>query len=217
MSYGRNHISFLKLISLTIVALCLSPSLSVAQEISQVDFSVEGSKVNITYNIRNCSGNEDYDVRLLLGQNGDLTEIKSGLSGDIEHVSCGSSNTIVWDVLSDREELKGPIFFAVEILRSHLVVTEESPVAYETDDEEMGDDGSAGSVPYGDPIRDQGKGHMATIRPHQNLLLPLVSILQLGVRIAYEQTRSVASHGRPPAVFQKQSGSASSPLRTRRR
>ena len=84
-----------------------------------MDFEVINNTVKITYDIGGCSGDKNYDIRLLLGKDGKLTEISSGLSGDIESVPCGSSNTILWDVLSDRPELKGRIYFAVEVQRTH--------------------------------------------------------------------------------------------------
>lgn len=181
--------------------------------------------MNITYNITDCSGSEDYDVRLFLRQNGDLTEIKCGLSGDIEHVTCGSSNTIVWDVLNDREELKGPIFFAVEILRTHPLATDESPIAYES-----GDSRRDGAVPYGDPADDESESYprqntypQQNSYPRQNVYPPPFGFFQLGARIAFEQARAaILSHGRPTVIFQKPSGSSgswgsSSPQRTRRR
>lgn len=206
---GRSDTSFLRLIFVTILATCLSPSISHAQEIAGVDFTVNGSRVEITYDIVACSGSEDYDVRVFLGQDGDLLEIKQGLRGDLEHVTCGSSNTIVWDVLSDREELKGPVFFAVEILRTHPVVfTEEYPIAYEDDR-----DRSAGSVPYGDA----GPGSPDTYLRQQRTFLALARILQFGAWIASEQTRAaIRSHGRPHVVFEKRSGTAV-PQRTRQR
>jgi hypothetical protein len=145
MSDAQKNTSSLRLVYLVTLAACLVPSISRAQQITHVDFEVTGSTVKISYDVTACSGNEDFDVRLLLGQDGDLTEIKRGLSGDLEHVACESSNIILWDVLTDREELKGPIFFAVEILRTHPIVAEESPIAFESDDGKP-----AGAVPHGD-------------------------------------------------------------------
>ncbi|HEX6893591.1 MAG TPA: hypothetical protein VF141_22925, partial [Chryseolinea sp.] len=74
-----------------------------------------------TYDIAGCSQDENYDVKLSLGSEAGLDEITRGLSGDIKEVPCGSSRVILWDVLSDRDELKGQIYFAVEIQRIHHV------------------------------------------------------------------------------------------------
>jgi hypothetical protein len=93
--------------------------LSQAQKISNVDFEVIDNTVRISYDIGECSEEKNYDVKLSLGHDGKLTEITNGLSGDIEKVSCGPLKTIVWDVLSDRSELKGRIYFVVEIQRIH--------------------------------------------------------------------------------------------------
>lgn len=120
MRNGRNHtFSPRNVTFLLILTACLFSHLSPAQKITNVDFEVIGSDVKISYDIDGCSGDKNYDVRLLLGKDGKLTEISHGLSGDIENVPCGSSNTITWDVLSDRHELKGRIYFAVEVQRIH--------------------------------------------------------------------------------------------------
>lgn len=205
---GRIYVSSSRTGYLFILATCLFPSISLAQEITNVDFTVNESKVEITYDITACSGNEDYDVRLFLGQDGALLEIKQGLSGDLEHVTCGSSNMIVWDVLSDREELKGPIFFAVEILRVHPVVTDEYPIAYD-------DERPAGAVPYGNSDSSPAMAR----QPRPKAYLAPFGIFQLGAWIAFEQTRAVIhSHHRPNVVFQKRpSPAAPDPKRTRQR
>jgi len=104
---------------LLILTACLFSHLSHSQKITNVDFEVFESAVKITYDIGGCSGDKTYDIRVLLGMDGKLTELSRGLSGDIENVPCGSSKTITWNVLSDRPELKGRIYFAVEVLRTH--------------------------------------------------------------------------------------------------
>src|SRR6187200_108188 len=107
---------------LLILTACLFSHLSHSQKITNVDFEVIDNAVKITYDIGGCSGDKNYDIRVLIGKDGKLTEISRGLSGDLENVPCGSSNTITWDVLSDRQELKGRIYFAVEVLRTHSTI-----------------------------------------------------------------------------------------------
>jgi len=120
MRNGRNHTSPPRKVTfLLILTACLFSHLSHSQKITNVDFEVIDNAVKITYDIGGCSGDKNYDIRVLLGRDGKLTEISRGLSGDLENVPCGSSNTITWDVLSDREELRGRIYFAVEVLRTH--------------------------------------------------------------------------------------------------
>jgi hypothetical protein len=120
MRNGRNHTSPPRNITyLLILTACLFSHVSHSQKITNVDFEVTGNIVKISYDIDGCSGDKNYDIRLLLGKDGKLTEISHGLSGDIENVPCGSSNTITWDVLSDRQELTGRIYFAVEVQRWH--------------------------------------------------------------------------------------------------
>src|SRR5688572_4116366 len=120
MGNGRNRTSSPRnLTFLLILTACLSSHLSHSQKITNVDFEVMDNAVKITYDIDGCSGDKHYDNTLLLGKDGKLTEISSGLSGDIENVPCGNSNTIISDVLSDRHELKGRNYFAVEVRRMH--------------------------------------------------------------------------------------------------
>jgi len=126
MVIGRSHTVGSKIAVLLTAAACLFSLESYSQKITHVDFEVVGGTVKISYDIDDCSGDKTYDVRVLLGKGGDLTEIRRGLSGDTESVSCGPSKTITWDVLSDREELEGRIYFAVEVYRTHAAFAKES-------------------------------------------------------------------------------------------
>jgi hypothetical protein len=96
--------------ALTLVS-CLMTSLCFSQKVSNVDFDVVGNSVQIRYDIDDCGSDKTYDVRVFLGRDGEMTEIRRGLNGDVENVSCGSSKAITWDVLSDREELAGRVYF----------------------------------------------------------------------------------------------------------
>ena len=208
MNERRNGITISRLIHLVILVGCVYPFISHAQEITHVDFTVNGSTVKITYDITTCSGNEDYDIRVLLAHDGNLSEIKRGLSGDIEHVGCGSSNIIVWDVLSDREELKGSIFFSVEILRAHPIITEESLIADEPDD-----DGPDGLVPYGDPLADP----IVTYPSRQRAYAAPLGLFQVASWILFEQARAaIHAHGRPNAIIQGRSMPAFPPRKRHR-
>jgi hypothetical protein len=102
-----------------ILTASLTSHLTFSQKITNVDFEVMSNTVKVTYDITGCSEDENYDVKLSLGSEGEVTEITRGLSGDIKEVSCGSSRVILWDVLSDRNELTGQVYFAVEIQRIH--------------------------------------------------------------------------------------------------
>ena len=116
------HVSTSRNLTCLLVVMAAFFSRTYAQKITNVDFEVVESTVRIHYDIAGCSGDENYDVKLLLGRNGRLTQIDNGLSGDLKRVPCGSSNTIIWDVLSDRDELKGRIYFVVEIQGTHEVL-----------------------------------------------------------------------------------------------
>jgi hypothetical protein len=122
MRKGRNF-GALQCLVLVLTA-CLFSHLSYSQKVTNVDFEVQGNTVKINYDLHGCPGQQTYDIKLSLGQNGVLTEITRGLSGDVKDVWCGSSKVILWDVLSDRDELKGSIYFAVEIAKAYPVVRE---------------------------------------------------------------------------------------------
>ncbi|MEJ1240263.1 hypothetical protein WBG78_19130 [Chryseolinea sp. T2] len=125
MVVGRNYTSVACVVACVLAfAASLIPIVSYSQKITNVDFEVVGDKVDITYDIEDCSGDKTYDLRVMLGMDGQLMEIERGLKGDVESVDCGSSKRITWDVLSDREELAGKIYFAVEIYRTHNVIVE---------------------------------------------------------------------------------------------
>lgn len=111
-------LSFQAILSVCTLHLCYS------QKISNVDFEVIGNTVRINYDIAACSEDETYDIKLMLGSNGELTEISRGLSGDIKDVPCGSSKLILWDVLSDRDDLQGQVYFAVDIGQVHRIIHE---------------------------------------------------------------------------------------------
>jgi hypothetical protein len=118
MGIGGNHTAYCAKLFLALAA-CATSHLSYSQKITDVDFEVAGNTVKIYYDINGCAEDESYDLTLSLGNNGELTEISHGLSGDVRDVPCGSSKVILWDVLADRDELKGQVFFAVEIQRVH--------------------------------------------------------------------------------------------------
>jgi hypothetical protein len=120
MRKGRNHTAFPWNVTLMLILTAsLTSHLTFSQKITNVDFEVMSNTVKVTYDITGCSEDENYDVKLSLGSEGEVTEITRGLSGDIKEVSCGSSRVILWDVLSDRNELTGQVYFAVEIQRIH--------------------------------------------------------------------------------------------------
>lgn len=122
MGHRRNHTSYLRVTFALTFAPVLFINLSHAQKITNVDFQVIDNRVKISYDISDCNGGKSYDIRLSLGKDGKVTTITNGLSGDIKKVPCGSSNSITWDVLSDREELTGRIYFVVEVERIHTEI-----------------------------------------------------------------------------------------------
>jgi len=126
MAGFRNHASIPGNAATALMLLgCLMTSLCFSQKITNVDFDVVGNTVQIRYDIDDCGSDKTYDLRVFVGKDGEMTEIKRGLRGDVESVSCGPSKAVTWDVFSDREELAGRIYFAVEIYRTHPVMMKE--------------------------------------------------------------------------------------------
>jgi hypothetical protein len=139
MRKARNDTVFpCNAILMLILTASVTSHLSYSQKITNVDFEVIGNTVKISYDIKGCSEDKNYDIKLSLGREGELTEISRGLSGDIKNVSCGSSKVILWDVLSDRNELKGQVYFGVEIQRIHQ---EPQQIQEEIQDTESIDEG----------------------------------------------------------------------------
>jgi hypothetical protein len=132
MGNSRNHASPFNVTLMLLLTVCATSNLSYSQKITNVDFEVVGNTVRINYDIEGCSDNKNFDIKLLLGNDTELTEITRGLSGDVKDVACGSSKAILWDVLSDRDELRGRIYFSVEIHRVYEVINEPN---YEDDQE----------------------------------------------------------------------------------
>ena len=137
MRKGRTHNALQCSLSLVLILSAWGAAhFTYAQKINNVDFEVVGNTVRVNYDLADCSEEDRYDIKLSFGSEGELVEIKRGLSGDVKDVTCGSSKMILWDVLSDREELKGQIYFAVEIARIHhppqqIIEAEEEPDTYD--------------------------------------------------------------------------------------
>lgn len=101
---------------------------SYCQKITNVDFGIFDNTIRISYDLIECPANETYDIELYLYAEGKLRQIQQGLSGDIKQVSCGwLKKTILWEVLSDRNELKGNIHFEVRIGDKHRIKVKKTP------------------------------------------------------------------------------------------
>lgn len=112
-------------IFITLAIFCYQAGYS--QKITNVDFGVFNNSIRITYDLVDCPPNETYNIKLYLSQEGKISQIQQGLSGDIIQVSCGRYKTISWEVLADRNELKGDIHFEVRIGEKHRVKVKKTP------------------------------------------------------------------------------------------
>jgi len=115
-----------------------------------VDFSVQENRVIVNYDLVDCPYNEKYDIRLYFSDSNRSTEVLS-TSGDVKQVSCGRYKSIIWDVLSDKSELKGNIQFEVKISKKYSVKVKKTP-SFKEWKFDRGYIGASigGFVPYGD-------------------------------------------------------------------
>lgn len=90
----------------------------VAQDIRNVDFTVQKDKIFVVYELANCKRDRAYDVKLYYTDQSGFSEAKS-VEGNLIEQSCGKQKLIVWDVLKDRKELKGKIQLEVKIVKSY--------------------------------------------------------------------------------------------------
>ena len=81
-------------------------SIAISQQIENPDFFSEGKNIVITYDLVGCAANDLYDVSVVFVEQNQTKVTPKSITGDITKVSCGSKR-IVWNVLSDREELSG--------------------------------------------------------------------------------------------------------------
>ena len=81
-------------------------SIAISQQIENPDFFLEGKNIVITYDLLGCAANDLYDVSVVFVEQNQTKVTPKSITGDITKVSCGSKR-IVWNVLSDREELSG--------------------------------------------------------------------------------------------------------------
>ena len=70
-----------------------------------------------------CTANDLYDVSVVFVEQNQTKVTPKSITGDITKVSCGSKR-IVWNVLSDREELSGKYQVWVDVK-----VASKSPIA----------------------------------------------------------------------------------------
>jgi hypothetical protein len=111
----KKHIVFLFL---------LLPLLSFSQKVSNIHFGQRKQKIYIYYDLQ--GGQSQYDIRIYCK----YTNEKSWgrplrmVSGDVgQHRSPGKGKVIIWDVLSERDKLKGDIAFKIEARASYKIYT----------------------------------------------------------------------------------------------
>lgn len=90
---------------------------SFSQRIENVDFSINDNKLIVTYELVACH-DKAYDIKLFCREGSKYFEAIN-ISGDTRKQSCGGFKTIIWDVLSDRTDLKGSIQIEVKIGQSY--------------------------------------------------------------------------------------------------
>lgn len=94
--------------------IALLPVISMSQKISNLKFEQAGKKIIIYYDLH---GNKDYNVKLYCSTNNGRSWGASleQVTGDIgAFQKPGKDKMIIWDVLSERDELTGDIAFKIE-------------------------------------------------------------------------------------------------------
>lgn len=92
-----------------------------AQDIQNVDFTVQNEKIIVVYDLVNCTYDRSYDVKLYYTDQTGFSEAIS-VEGNLIKQSCGKQKVITWDVLKDKKELKGKIQLEVKIVRSYSML-----------------------------------------------------------------------------------------------
>lgn len=92
--------------------------ISYTQSIQNVDFTVSNNKVIVTYDLVDCPNYKSYDIKLYYSEGSRYLEATS-VTGSIDKQSCGRYKSITWDVLSDKNELKGNIQVEVRITKTY--------------------------------------------------------------------------------------------------
>ncbi len=83
-------------------------SQSTSAKIENVDYSVVGSKIIVTYDIINAGAEENFQVDLKFVDEQNHNVYPLSLSGDVGNtIYRGKEKRITWNVLKDREEISG--------------------------------------------------------------------------------------------------------------
>lgn len=100
----------LKLISILIALL---PIIALhAQQVTNLQVTQEGDNVVINYDITSDKAGQTFDIKVECSTDGgkSFSILPQSLTGAIKDVSAGAGKRIVWDVLSERQELAGDQF-----------------------------------------------------------------------------------------------------------
>ncbi len=83
-----------------------------AQQVENIRVTQEGDNVVIIYDISSDKAGQTFDIKVECSADGGNTFsiIPKTLTGDIKEVLAGNGKRIVWDVLSERQELAGDQF-----------------------------------------------------------------------------------------------------------
>ena len=95
-----------------------------AQTLTNVDFTTKGDQIEITYDLIDGTKGETYDIDVYLIKKTDKpirTKLTTGLTGDLTGTEGGLHKLIIYDVLTDRDQLDGMIQFELRISKTHRV------------------------------------------------------------------------------------------------
>ena len=83
-----------------------------AQQVTNIRVTQEGDNVVITYDVTSDKAGQTFDIKVeCSADNGKTFSIlPKALSGDLKGITAGTTKNIIWDVLSERQELTGDQF-----------------------------------------------------------------------------------------------------------
>jgi hypothetical protein len=83
-----------------------------AQQVTNIQVSQAGDKVVITYDISSSKAGQTFDIKVECSADGGKTFsiFPKSITGDLKGITVGSGKRIVWDVLSEQQELSGDQF-----------------------------------------------------------------------------------------------------------
>ncbi|MBV5313656.1 MAG: formylglycine-generating enzyme family protein [Prolixibacteraceae bacterium] len=114
-----------------------------AQQVTNIKVTQESDKVVLTYDIASDKAGQTFDIKVECSADGGKTYsiVPQTITGDLKGITAGKTKRIVWDVLSERQELAGDQFvfqLVAKIKYEHSMPVEYGMVLVEGGTYQMG-------------------------------------------------------------------------------